>query len=369
MAETSLARDLDGLRRSCGLSYRELARRTGCPRSTLNDALRGRRFPRLSTVLAIVRACASDTSPDETQWRQRWVAAERARSCGAGGFEAGEPARRTPAELPHAAAGFVGRAAELDRLDALLDATPADPAALLVVSIDGAAGVGKTALAVRWGQRVAHRFPGGQLFVNLRGHHPRLRPLRPGQALEQLLRALGVTRVPAGPDERSRAFRSALAGRRVLVVLDDAATAGQVRPLLPGDPSCAVVVTSRERLDGLTALDGARRIDLNVLCGAEARDVLARALSEQRIEREPAAAAELAALCANLPLALRIAAAHLAAHADRPIGALVAELAAAHLVEEHPTAATRFTTCCAATRGSCAARTATTARSRARLFG
>lgn len=196
-----------------------------------------------------------------------------------------------------------------------------------MVSIDGIAGIGKTALAVRWAHRVAARFPGGQLFLDLRGHHPRQRPLPPGLALEQLLRALGA-RVPVDPDERARAYRSALAGRRMLVVLDDAAGAGQVRPLLPGDPGCTVVVTSRPPLVGLAARDGAHRLGLDPLSGVEARDVLARALGDGRVGREPVAAAALAALCAHLPLALSVAAAQLIAQPGRSIADLVRELAA-----------------------------------------
>src|SRR5207248_1483764 len=147
-----------------------------------------------------------------------------------------------PRQLPASTVGFTGRDGELAVLDAARD-TP-------VVSIDGAAGTGKTALAVHWARQAAGRFPGGQLFVNLRGHAPGP-PLPPLSALAQFLRALGVPpdRLPLDLDEAAALYRSVLAERRVLVVLDDARSPEQVRPLLPGDPGCTVVITSRNRLD------------------------------------------------------------------------------------------------------------------------
>lgn len=234
--------------------------------------------------------------------------------------------RPVPRQLPAVTADFTGRGSEL----ALLDATGATP----VLTIDGAAGVGKTALAVSWGQRVAGRFPDGQLFVNLRGHAPG-RPLSSLSALAQFLRALGVPpdQLPLDVDEAAALYRSVLAERRVLVVLDDARGPGQVRPLLPGNPGCTVVITSRNRLGGLIAKDGAQRLTLDVLDPQTAVDLLSRLLGAQRVAREPEAAAELARLCTHLPLALRISAANLANHPHRPIAEHAGELRAGNRLD------------------------------------
>lgn len=235
--------------------------------------------------------------------------------------------RPVPRQLPAVTADFTGRGGEL----ALLDATGTTP----VVTIDGAAGVGKTALAVSWGRRVAGRFPDGQLFVNLRGYSPG-RPLSTLGALAQFLRALGVPpdQLPLDVDEAAALYRSVLAERRVLVVLDDARGPGQVRPLLPGNPGCTVVITSRNRLGGLIAKDGAQRLTLDVLDPRTAIDLLSRLLGAQRVAREPEAAAELARLCTHLPLALRIAAANLANHPHRPIAEHAAELRAGNRLDK-----------------------------------
>ena len=228
-----------------------------------------------------------------------------------------------PAQLPADVVAFTGRADHLRQLDAFL---PATRAAVISV-IAGTAGVGKTALAVHWAHRVRHRFPDGQLYANLRGFAGGA-PARPVEVLARFLRALGVgaARVPVDLDEAAALFRSLLAERRLLVVLDDAAGADQVRPLLPGSPECLALVTSRHELDGLAALDGASRIRLDVLDPDEARDLLTRLLGPERTAAEPAAVVELAELCAHLPLALRLAAAHLGRRAGTPVAEYVAEL-------------------------------------------
>jgi len=168
--------------------------------------------------------------------------------------------------------------------------------------------VGKTALALRWAHRVRAGFPDGQLYVNLRGYDPD-QPLSPGYVLAGFLRTLGVPGAEISPevDERAAAYRSLLDGRRILIVLDNAATVEQVRPLLPGTPSALVVVTSRDALVGLVARDGARRLDLDLLPPEDAVALL-RALIGGRVVAEPDAAAALAGQCARLPLALRVAA-------------------------------------------------------------
>ncbi|MGH3222825.1 MAG: hypothetical protein ACRDPY_29710, partial [Streptosporangiaceae bacterium] len=187
--------------------------------------------------------------------------------------------------------------------------------------------MGKTALAVHWAHQVAGRFPDGQLYVNLRGYDPRA-PVSAADALAGLLRALGVHdgELPAGTDERAARYRSLLAGRRMLVVLDNACDAEQVRPLLPGSSTCVTVITSRDSLAGLVARDGARRLDLDLLPGAEAVGLL-RALIGERVDAEPEAALGLAALCARLPLALRVTAERAVAEPTAPLAGLVAELA------------------------------------------
>jgi DNA-binding SARP family transcriptional activator/tetratricopeptide (TPR) repeat protein len=238
--------------------------------------------------------------------------------------------RSVPAQLPHDVRVFTGRSAELRVLDGGLngglDQQPGRSPVIDVIT--GMAGVGKTALAVHWAHRVADRFPDGQLYVDLRGDHPSLPPVDAGEALLWLLRALGTdpARIPASVPERVALYRSVLAARRMLVVLDNAVTAEQVRPLLPGSPSARVVLTSRHRLDGLVALDGARSVELDVLPDVEATALLAELVADARAVAEPDELLRLARLCGNLPLALRLAAAILARQPDRPITHLVAEL-------------------------------------------
>jgi DNA-binding SARP family transcriptional activator/tetratricopeptide (TPR) repeat protein len=240
----------------------------------------------------------------------------------------------TPAELPHNIAGFAGREAELTRLHALVrrGGRAASHQAVSIAAIDGVAGAGKTALAVRFAHQVAHEFPDGQLFLDLGGFGSGEPPATPSAALERLLEGLGADpeQIPRGLDEQSARYRSALAGRKSLIVLDNAASADQVRPLLPGDGSCLVVVTSRNALTGLVAVDGAVRIALDVLSAGESVELLASAVGASRVAAEPAAAAQLAGLCGHLPLALRIAAARTATHPHHALADLAAELAIEH---------------------------------------
>jgi tetratricopeptide (TPR) repeat protein len=193
--------------------------------------------------------------------------------------------------------------------------------------IGGTPGVGKTALAVRWAHRVSGRFPDGQLYANLRGYDSE-RPVTAADALAGFLRALGVAGqdIPPGTDERAALYRSLLAGRRMLVVLDNAGDDAQIRPLLPGGPPCVTVVTSRDALAGLVVREGARRLDLGLLPQADAAGLL-RALIGVRAAADPGATAALASLCARLPLALRVAAELAATRGGAPLADLVAELA------------------------------------------
>ena len=233
-----------------------------------------------------------------------------------------------PAQLPLDAQGFSGRH---DELRALHDMLPSARAAetVPVAVISGTAGVGKTALAMRFGHQVAKHFPDGQLYINLRGRDPGRAPMEPIEALGLLLVAFGMPphRLTSSTEERAALFRSLADGKRILVVLDNASNAAQVRPLLPGSPDGLVVVTSRNQMAGLVATDGAALILLDVLSDGEAHEMLARRLGRERVAGEPQAADEIIAACARLPLALSIAVGRASAgRTKRPLGQLAAEL-------------------------------------------
>jgi DNA-binding SARP family transcriptional activator len=231
-----------------------------------------------------------------------------------------------PCLLPSDVADFTGREEQLADLERLLH--PDAPTAAVVVSaIAGKGGVGKTALAVHAAHRLRVEFPDGQLYVNLDGAGPK--PTDPSEVLAWLLLVLGVEGrlIPNSLSERAALYRSRLADKRVLVLLDNAADEAQVRPLLPGLPNCRVLITSRSRLVGLA---GARTIALDVLPPAQAIDLLGRVAGPERVAAEPAAAAEIVRLCGYLPLAVRIAGARLAARQHRPLSWLVTRLADEH---------------------------------------
>ncbi|MGW7722737.1 AfsR/SARP family transcriptional regulator [Streptomyces canus] len=238
---------------------------------------------------------------------------------------------KVPAELPHDAAGFAGRTGELALLHALLPPEQGrrDPANTVVISaIGGAAGIGKTALAVHWAHQVRDRFPDGQLYVNLHGFDHDRRPLEPREALELLLSGLGLraSEIPPDQESQARVLRTLLSGRRVLVLLDNAASADQVRPLLPATPTCCVLVTSRNRLGDLVARDGAHALALDLLQPDAARALLSRTLGAHRVDHDQHAVGELIRLCGSLPLALRVAAARLAGDPALRTADLVAEM-------------------------------------------
>ncbi len=325
-ASAALAVELDRLRTQAGLSFRDLSRLTGHPVSTLHNALRGRVFPRLDTVLSIVRACGRDERP----WRERWAGLARAGGVqGIAGAQVGAGAEATvPRELPRAPRAFVGRRAELERLAAMVgrEREREQDHGAGVVAVYGMPGVGKTAFAVQAAHQLSSRFPDGQLFVDLRGHRPGATPMSAAEALAALLRSLGVAAhsVPAALDAQIRLYRTAVNQRRVLLVLDDALDAEQVRPLVPGGAGCMVIVTSRHRLDGMVALDGAHAFPLHVLAEAESREML----SSLTGAHDAAAYGELANLCGHLPLALRVVAANMTIHPHTSLPELVTELAA-----------------------------------------
>jgi tetratricopeptide (TPR) repeat protein/transcriptional regulator with XRE-family HTH domain len=254
---------------------------------------------------------------------------------GADGAPPGAPGM-VPRQLPAGAAFFAGREAELKQLDALLGQAagggPDEPGGAVVISaVAGMAGVGKTALAVHWARNVAGRFPDGQLYVNLRGYDAEGAAVNPEEVTGWFLAALGVpaSQVPADAPARCGLYRSVLAGRRVLIVLDNARDAAQVRPLLPGSAGCLVVVTSRSALAGLAAAEGARPLRLGPLAAEEGVRLLAARLGPERVAADPGAVAELTAWCGHLPLALAVMAARAAADPGLPLGVLAGQLAGA----------------------------------------
>jgi DNA-binding SARP family transcriptional activator len=241
---------------------------------------------------------------------------------------AAAPGLPIPQQLPPCIADLVGRAGELRQLTALADTAGTTAGAVPISAISGTAGVGKTALALHWTHRVAARFPDGQLYVNLLGFDPTGAPVDPADALYRFLAAFGLSgdQIPADVPARVALYRSLLAGKRILVMLDNARDEGQVRPLLPGANGCLAVVTSRNRLAGLAIAEAATLIGLGLLSGTEATALLAGRIGAARVAAEPESAAELGRLCVHLPLALAITAARAIAQPDQPLATLAGEL-------------------------------------------
>ena len=306
-------------RKAMGLTQEQLAERLGVERST------------------VVRWERGDTQP--LPWlRPRLasalrVSADRIEELLAAGAQPGGrrgAAAVVPRQLPVAIAGFTGRAGELGALTAMLDQSGAGtPGTVVISAIGGTAGVGKTALALHWAHQVAGLFGDGQLYVNLRGFGPSGTPMTAAEAVRGFLDALGVPpeRIPASPEARAGLYRSLLAGKRMLIVADNARDEQQIRSLLPASPASLVIVTSRSQLPGLAASDGAQLISLDVLSHDEAVQLLAARLGAARAGAEPAAAGRIASLCACLPLALAVAAARAAARPGFSLAALADELA------------------------------------------
>ncbi|MFI5491512.1 tetratricopeptide repeat protein [Actinoplanes sp. NPDC051859] len=268
----------------------------------------------------------SDPSVALRQLHQQILAADPALTATPASATAPATPAAVPSQLPADVRAFTGRTKELTALDRLLAPTAGDEPPLTVALLSGTAGVGKSALAVRWAYRVRDAFPDGQLYVNLRGYDAE-QPVSVADALAGFLTALGVRgpELPPGTDERAGRYRSELTGRRMLILLDNAASVEQIRPLLPGTGSCLVLITSRDSLPSVVAVHGAERVNLDLLPDPDAIGLL-RKLIGPRVDREPTAAAALSTACARLPLALRIAAELAADRTDVPLADLVAEL-------------------------------------------
>ncbi|MFD0687908.1 ATP-binding protein [Actinomadura fibrosa] len=306
----------------------ELARRVNVSRSSLYAYLKGTTLPRTNVfdrLLSVLGAEAAEMRELSTlrdtievaQQRPQGTGADRPAEPGHGTPDVARRAARVPLprQLPPVTGHFAGREAELRRLDGILD--EADASAAVIVTVDGSAGVGKSTLALRWAHQVKDQYPDGQLHVNLRGFDPE-GPADPGEVLHRFLQALGAApeSIPAGLDAKAALYRSLLADRRILVVLDNAASSAAVRPLLPGTATCLAVVTGRNRLESLLVREGAHRLTLDVLPYREALSLLERWLGARRLAEQAAAADELMELCARLPLALSIVAARAAARPD-----------------------------------------------------
>ena len=322
---------------AAGLTQEDLAERSGVSVRAIADLERGRtRRPYPSSVRALVRALGlPDTAGTDLIARYRAVGGAAAGRADHGPAQETGPGagvtvpRQLPTRVPH----FAGRAGELALLDGVLDAAASDRAAgatgVVISAIGGTAGVGKTALALHWAHRVAQRFPDGQLYANLRGFDAADgRPADTCDVLRGFLDALGVhpERLPADVEGLAALYRSVVAGRRMLVLLDNAADVGQVRPLLPASPESVVIITSRRELAALAAHEGARLLQLDVLSEQEANELLVARLGQDRAAEEPWAVTELATLCARLPLALSVVVARAAAAPRAPLSSLAAEL-------------------------------------------
>ncbi|GLZ77516.1 hypothetical protein Afil01_23230 [Actinorhabdospora filicis] len=305
-----LATALRELKERAGLSFSALTQATGLKRATLAEAAnpRGEHVPSWPTVRALVTACAPEA--DTEAWYRAWRRAARP-----------GPAR-VPRQLPPPDPAFTGRARALSELDGLLRRRRI----VVVSALIGGGGVGKTALALRWADTIAARFPDGQLYVDLQGFDTG-EPLAPATVLGEFLLAFGEPEgaIPETLAGRQDRFRDLLADRRVLVLLDNAAGVEQVRALLPESDTCLVLVTSRDSLTGLIARDGAHRLDVEPMDEGEALDLLRRLLGAERTS-DVDSARRIVDRCARLPLALRLAAGHAAERPGRSLAEIADEL-------------------------------------------
>jgi transcriptional regulator with XRE-family HTH domain len=327
------AEGFGGLLRSCrrtsGLSQQELAARSGLSTRAISKLECGRtQWPYPDSVGRLADALGLR----DTERAEFTAAAQRRLGLRTGPTRPRADRGYVPRLLPAPIPAFTGRAGESAALSRMLD----EPGGTAVVTaITGTAGAGKTALAVNWAHGAAARFPDGQLFLDLRGFGPSGGPLAPQQAARVFLDALRVPadRLPATAEAQLGLLRSLLAGKRMLVVLDNARNAAQVRPLLPGGRGCRVLVTSRDRLAGLTVTDAARPLALGALTDAEARHLLAGRLGAARLAADRLAADRIVRSCAGLPLALCIVATRAELRPDLSLSRIAAELATARCLD------------------------------------
>ena len=299
-------------RRDAGLTQEDAAERCGLAVRTFRNLERGQTLPRTSTVELLIHGL--DLGPDQAVWLRRAVAPGRPVA------EPPEPGWVTPRQLPARVRPFVGRRSELRWLDAASRDDPATP----VLLISGAAGAGKTALAVQWAHDREDRFAHGTLYLDLRGFGPD-RPTDPGEAVARLLTQIGQPATRGATDDLVAAWRTALAQRSVLLILDNAGSSAQVRPLLPVGSASCVVVTSRDAMPGLVAHDGAVRLELGVLPTADSIELLSSLIGPAARRARPVVR-RLAETCGRLPLALRIAAEVASREADGGLADLVERL-------------------------------------------
>jgi tetratricopeptide (TPR) repeat protein len=303
-------------------SLRTISRSAAVSVGHLSGVFAGKVVPSPDVAVAIARALKATVAEQHRvrDYAERAAVDRSAVRTGSGG-------RVVPRQLPVAVAHFAGRTGELATLSGLLRRRPG-AGTVTICTIGGTAGVGKTALAVHWAHRVAGRFPDGQLYIDLRGFSPSGQVVAPDEAMRRFLGALQVPpeRIPVDLDAQAALYRSLLAGRRMLVVLDNAHDSAQVGPLLPGAPTCLVVLTSRNQLTGLVATGGAHLLDLDLMSVAEARELLAQRLGTERVAADPDSVAEIISRCARLPLALALVAARACARPRVALDVLAGEL-------------------------------------------
>jgi tetratricopeptide (TPR) repeat protein/transcriptional regulator with XRE-family HTH domain len=324
---------LASLRNRAGMTQEELAVASGLSVRSISDIERSKvSRPRRRSLELLAEAFGLDAAQAEAliaRSRGMPLPWPEAGADGARPTGAAPPRQRvSPRQLPAVTSAFAGRAAQLRTLHGWQDQAGRELGTGPVIVITGTAGVGKTTLALHWAHQAAARFPDGQLWLNLRGFDPAAAPLSPPEAIRTLLEGLNVPagQLPVTLDAQVSLYRSLLAGKRFLVMLDNARDTGQVRPLLPGSPDCLVMITSRASLGGLAAIEGAHGLELDVLSSGEAHQLLDRRLGSRRVAAEREAADELIRLCAALPLALAVAAARASMSAELRLAKLVAEL-------------------------------------------
>ena len=328
-----VAEQLCRFRLSAGLSQEELAARSGLSVRAIGNLERGHsRWPYPATLNRLADALKLG---DEVRAEFIGAAGRRLALAGASLGSLGDESHRSdgwhlvPRQLPAPVRGFTGRDAELAALTCLLSrAGGSSPAGIVILVISGTAGVGKTALAVHWAHQAARHFPDGQLYLNLGGFAPSRVPVMAAEALHHLLQALALPaeRIPAEVPAQAALYRSLLADKRMLIMLDNVRNTAQVEQLLPASPDSLVLVTSRNQLTGLAATHGATELTLDVLTDSDARELLTYRLGVDRVHAEPDAAAEIINRCARLPLALAVLSARAAARPTFPLRSLAAEL-------------------------------------------